>query len=65
MLNSAGTVLTTLATYSNLNKASGYSQKSFSLSAYAGQTITLNFLGNEDALLQTSFVIDDTALNVS
>lgn len=66
VLNSSGTVLATLATYSNLNKASGYSQKSpFSLSAYAGQTITLKFTGVEDASLQTSFVIDDTALNVS
>jgi subtilisin family serine protease len=60
-----GTTTTTLATYSNLNHASGYSQKSFSLSAYAGHTITVKFLGVEDVSLQTSFVIDDTALNVS
>jgi Zn-dependent metalloprotease len=56
---------TTLATYSNLNKASGYSQKSFSLSSFAGQTVTISFSGSEDSSLQTSFVIDDTALNVS
>jgi hypothetical protein len=56
---------TTLATYSNLNAASGYSQKTFNLSAFAGQTVTLTFTGTEDASLQTSFVIDDTALNVS
>ena len=37
--NSSGTVLTTLATYSNLNAASGYSQKSFNLNSYIGQTI--------------------------
>lgn len=65
VLNSSGAVLATLATYSNLDKASGYSQKSFSLSAYAGQSITLKFTGVEDVSLQTSFVIDDTALNVS
>ncbi|SCE74557.1 Zn-dependent metalloprotease [Micromonospora viridifaciens] len=65
VLNSAGTVLATLATYSNLNKASGYSQKSFSLAAYAGQTVTLKFTATEDVYLQTSFVIDDTAVNVS
>ncbi|MFR9781103.1 hypothetical protein ACL02O_34345 [Micromonospora sp. MS34] len=65
VLNSSGSVLATLATYSNLNKASGYSQKSFSLAAYAGQTITLKFTGTEDWLLQTSFVVDDTAVNVS
>jgi zinc metalloprotease ZmpA len=56
---------TTLATYSNLNKAAGYSQKTFNVSAFAGQTVTLLFTGTEDVSLQTSFVIDDTALNVS
>ncbi len=56
---------TTLATYSNLNKASGYSQKSFSLSSFAGQTVTIKFTGTEDSSLQTSFVVDDTAVNVS
>ncbi|GHI01843.1 peptidase M4 [Streptomyces cellostaticus] len=52
----------TLATYSNLNKASGYSQKSFDLSSLAGSTVTLKFNGVEDSSLQTSFVVDDTAL---
>ncbi|MDH6464508.1 Zn-dependent metalloprotease [Micromonospora sp. A200] len=65
VLNSSGTVLATLATYSNLNKAAGYSQKSFSLASYAGQTVTLKFTGTEDSSLQTSFVVDDTAVNVS
>ncbi|MEW1779771.1 M4 family metallopeptidase [Streptomyces sp. NPDC086777] len=53
---------TTLATYSNLNKASGYVQKSFSLGSYAGSTVTLKFSGVEDSSLQTSFVVDDTAV---
>ncbi|GAA0659950.1 hypothetical protein GCM10010193_08520 [Kitasatospora atroaurantiaca] len=56
---------TTLATYSNVNAASGYVQKTFDLSSYAGQTVTLKFTGTEDSSLKTSFVIDDTALNVS
>jgi hypothetical protein len=56
---------TTLATYSNLNKNTGYVQKSFSLAGYAGQTVTLKFTGTEDSSLQTSFVVDDTAVNVS
>jgi len=56
---------TTLATFSNLNKANGYSQKTFSLSAFAGQTVTVTFTGTEDSSLQTSFVVDDTALTVS
>jgi serine protease len=65
VLNASGTVLSTLATYSNLNAGSGYTQHSFSLSSYAGQSITLKFTGSEDSSLQTSFVIDDTALNAS
>jgi PKD repeat protein len=65
VLNSSGTVLSTLHTYSNLDHNTGYAQRSFSLSAYAGQTITLKFTGAEDFELQTSFVIDDTAVNVS
>ena len=65
VLNSAGTVLATLATYFNLNRATGYSQKTFNLAAYAGQTIQIKFTGTEDSSLQTSFVLDDTALAVS
>ena len=59
----AGT--TTLATYSNLNKNTGYALRSFNVSSLAGQTVTISFSGVEDASLQTSFVIDDTSLNVS
>ncbi|MFF3871586.1 hydrolase [Streptomyces sp. NPDC001978] len=65
VLNSSGTVLSTLATYSNLNAAGGYTQRSFSLASYAGQSVTLKFTGTEGSKLQTSFVLDDTALNVS
>ncbi|MFF3062774.1 S8 family serine peptidase [Streptomyces sp. NPDC057909] len=53
---------TTLASFSNLNKNTGYAQKTYSLSAFAGQTVTLKFTGTEDSSLQTSFVIDDTAI---
>ena len=62
--NSSGTVLATLATYSNLNKNTGYVQKSFDLSAYKGQTIRILLTGSEDSSLQTSFVVDDFALTV-
>jgi hypothetical protein len=65
VLNGSGSVLATLATYSNLNAAAGYAQHSFSLASYGGQAITLKFTGAEDSTLQTSFVIDDTAVNVS
>jgi hypothetical protein len=56
---------TTLATYSNLNKNTGYALRSFNVSSLAGQTVTISFSGVEDASLQTSFVVDDTSLNVS
>jgi hypothetical protein len=56
---------TTLATYSNLNHNSGYALKSFDVSSLAGQTVTVSFSGTEGSQLQTSFVIDDTALTLS
>ncbi|MDQ2988189.1 MAG: M4 family metallopeptidase [Pseudomonadota bacterium] len=60
--NTAGTVLGTLATYSNLNKATGYQIRSFSLLPYKGQTVTLSFAMTEDSSLQTSFVVDKVSV---
>jgi subtilase family serine protease len=62
--NASGTVLATLATYSNLNKATGFSQKSFNLAAYKGQTVQIYLVGVENGSRQTSFVVDDFALTV-
>jgi hypothetical protein len=58
-------VLATLATYSDLNANNVYVQKTFSVSAYAGQTTTVKFTGLETdtGAGTTDFVIDDTALN--
>ncbi|MGW5062999.1 M1 family aminopeptidase [Streptomyces sp. NPDC004096] len=56
---------TTLATYSNLDRNTGYVQKSFDVSAFAGQTVSVAFTGSEDSSLQTSFVLDDVALDTS
>jgi Zn-dependent metalloprotease len=58
------TVLAMLATYSNLDKNIGYALKSFDVSAYAGQTLRVYFKATSNATKQTSFVVDDTALNV-
>jgi hypothetical protein len=52
VLSSSGTVLGTLATYSNLNAGSGYTQHSFSLASYIGQTVTLKFTGTENSSAQ-------------
>ena len=64
VLNSSGTVLATLATYSNVNAASGYSLHSLNMNAYIGQTVQIRFYGQEDSSLATSFVIDDVTLTV-
>jgi hypothetical protein len=62
--NTSGTLLQTLATYSNRNKTTpgNYSQKSFSLAAYRGQTIRLQFRCTTDYSLSTTFRIDDVSL---
>ncbi|MEU6536914.1 M1 family aminopeptidase [Streptomyces sp. NPDC047000] len=56
---------TTLATYSNLDRNTGYVQKSFDVSSFAGQTVSVAFTGTEDSSLQTSFVLDDIALDTA
>ncbi|MEU1403165.1 M1 family aminopeptidase [Streptomyces sp. NPDC005728] len=56
---------TTLATYSNLDENTGYVQKSFDVSSFAGQTVNLTFTGTEDSSLRTDFVLDDIALDTS
>ncbi|HYP30507.1 MAG TPA: PKD domain-containing protein, partial [Burkholderiaceae bacterium] len=58
----SGGTATTLATYSNLNAASGYVLKTISLNSFIGKTITLKFTGTEDSSLQTSFVLDDVSV---
>lgn len=65
VLNSVGSVLATLGTFSNLNAVTGYAQHTFSLASFAGQTVTLKLTGAEDSIDQTSFVVDDTALDIS
>ena len=60
--NTSGTVLATLATYSNLDKSASYVQKSFDLSAYKGQTVQLYFVGVEGSSVATSFLVDDISV---
>ncbi|WP_034265074.1 hypothetical protein [Actinospica robiniae] len=66
-LNSSGTVLTTLATFSNLDAAAGYTQHSYDISSYAGQAVTLKFTGTEKDSKggTTTFVEDDNAIRTS
>jgi hypothetical protein len=53
---------TTLGTFSNLNHNTGYTQHTFSVGTLAGTSVTFKFTGVEDSSLQTSFVVDDTAV---
>ncbi|HEX8155465.1 MAG TPA: hypothetical protein VF698_20190, partial [Thermoanaerobaculia bacterium] len=65
LTTTGGAHIATLATYSNVQAAGAYVQRTFDLLPYKGQTLRLRFVGSEDFSLATSFVIDDTALNVT
>jgi hypothetical protein len=62
--STSGTRLATLATYTNANETSpgNYSQKSFSLAGWRGQTVRVQFRATTDFTLPTSFRIDDVSL---
>ncbi|MCW5959870.1 MAG: M4 family metallopeptidase [Pyrinomonadaceae bacterium] len=62
--NTSGTLLSTLATYSNLNKGTAgvYSQKSFNLAAYKGQTVRIQFRTTMDSSVTTTFRVDTASL---
>ena len=62
--NTSGTLLSTLATYSNLNKTTAgvYSQKSLSVAAYKGQTVRIQFRSTTDSSITTTFRVDDASL---
>ncbi len=55
---------TTVATFSNLNAASGYQVHSYTVNVTPGSSLKLTFTGKENSSLQTSFVIDDVTFNV-
>jgi len=62
--NTSGTLLGTLATFSNLNggTAGVYVQRGpYSLSSWAGQTVRIHFRGTTDVSLITSFRVDDVS----
>ncbi|MBK7932290.1 MAG: M4 family metallopeptidase [Acidobacteria bacterium] len=62
--NTSGTLLSTLATYSNLNKTTqgSYSQKSFNVAAYKGQTVRIQFRSTMDSSITTTFRVDDVSV---
>jgi subtilisin family serine protease len=62
--STAGALLGTLATYSNADEttAGNYSQRSFSLANWRGQTVRLQYRATTDVILPTSFRIDDVSV---
>jgi hypothetical protein len=62
--NTSGTLLSTLATFSNLNKGTAgvYVQRGpYSLASWAGQTVRIQFRGTTDVSLITTFRVDDVS----
>ena len=59
-----GKVLKTLATYSNLDSTGEWVQKTFDVSAYAGQDVQVFFRMIEDQGKATSFQLDDVTLTI-
>jgi putative Ig domain-containing protein len=65
ILNSSGTVLSSSTVVTAANNDSAYKEYSASLAAYAGDKITIKFVGTEVSGGNTSFFEDSNALNVS
>ena len=55
---------TTVATFSNLNKNTGYAVHTYNFAVTPGSSVTVKFTGTEDSSLQTSFVVDDVTFTV-
>jgi hypothetical protein len=67
VLSASGTVLATLATFSNQDEGSGYVQHAYSLKPFIGQRVTIRYTGAETlgGGFDTNFFEDDNALSVS
>ncbi len=59
--STSGTLLTTLATRSNASTKNAWVLDTLSLSAYAGQSVRIQFTVTTDSSLPTSFFIDDVS----
>ncbi len=63
--NTSGTLLATLATFSNQNSGTAgvyVLRGPYSLSSFAGQTVRIQFRGTNDVTLPTSFRVDDVSV---
>ena len=62
--STSGALLGTLGTFSNRNATSlgSYTQRSFSLAGWRGQTVRVQFRATTDSILPTAFRVDDVSL---
>ncbi|MGA9996570.1 MAG: M36 family metallopeptidase, partial [Pyrinomonadaceae bacterium] len=63
--NTSGTLLTTLATFTNQNSGTAgvyVLRGPYNLSSFAGQTVRIQFRATEDISLPTSFRVDDVSV---
>jgi hypothetical protein len=60
-----GSLIRTLATYSNRNVTRDYQLKTLNLGAYRGTTIRLSFVASENGTKATNFVIDALSLTTA
>jgi Zn-dependent metalloprotease len=63
--NTSGTLLATLATFSNQNSGTAgvyVLRGNYNLGAYAGQTVRIQFRSTQDVSLPTSFRVDDVSV---
>jgi subtilisin family serine protease len=64
--STSGALLGTLGSFSNRNataSSTAYTQRSFSLGSWRGQTVRVQFRGTTDVTLPTSFRVDDVSLS--
>ena len=64
--STSGALLATLGSFSNRNataSATAYTQRSFSLATWRGQTVRVQFRATTDSILPTSFRVDDVSLS--
>jgi hypothetical protein len=62
--STSGALLGTLGTFTNANESTpgNYTQRSFSLAAWRGQTVRVQFRATTDSILATAFRVDDVSL---
>ncbi|HYF61849.1 MAG TPA: peptidase S8, partial [Herpetosiphonaceae bacterium] len=62
LYSSSGALLTTLATHSNASAGNAWTLNTVSLSAYAGQSVRLQFEVATDWSLPSTFFVDDVSV---